>query len=210
MLKRIIFDIDNTLIRWQDKYCQALSDTVDYFNLGIDYKIIDNVLGEQEKICEILSKERLLSDINKASNLNLNMNFIDEFFRRQTKMAELDEEELIETIEYLSNKYELVVLSNWFKEVQQGRLETIGIAKYFSHVYGGEEGRIKPHKDAFIRACGPYSPKECIMIGDSYEFDIIGAKNVGIPVIQVDLVNQIDTEKEYKIIKKISELKEML
>ena len=43
--------------------------------------------------------------------------------------------EVKNTLKYLSNKYELVVLTNWFTDCQQKRLEKAGILKYFKKVF---------------------------------------------------------------------------
>ena len=61
-----------------------------------------------------------------------------------------DNQELIETIDQLSRKYELVLLSNYFEKSQRGRLEHIGIDKYFSEYYG--EKICKPDRQAYIDA----------------------------------------------------------
>ena len=61
-----------------------------------------------------------------------------------------DNQELIETIDQLSRKYELVLLSNYFEKSQRGRLEHIGIDKYFSEYYG--EKICKPDRQAYSDA----------------------------------------------------------
>ena len=48
------------------------------------------------------------------------------------------------------------------------------------------------------------------MIGDSIEYDINGALNIGMNVILVDLLDKIKEKKEYKIIKDLYELKNIL
>ena len=52
--------------------------------------------------------------------------------------------------EKLSKKYELVLLSNYFEKSQRGRLEHIGIDKYFTEYYG--EKICKPNRQAFLDA----------------------------------------------------------
>ena len=37
MIKRIIFDLDNTIMIWKDDYINALRDTLLYFNVDIKY-----------------------------------------------------------------------------------------------------------------------------------------------------------------------------
>ena len=40
MYKRIIFDLDNTLIKWIDKYDDALKDTLIKYNVDFDYHVL--------------------------------------------------------------------------------------------------------------------------------------------------------------------------
>jgi len=62
MLKKIIFDVDNTLILWKDEYVLALKDAVEEFNINVDYKKIDNIIESLENKYEILTKEDFLKD----------------------------------------------------------------------------------------------------------------------------------------------------
>ncbi|MBP3461543.1 MAG: HAD family hydrolase [Bacilli bacterium] len=210
MIKRIIFDLDNTIILWKDEYVEALKKTMKEFDIDVDYKIIDKVIEEQEKIRKILTKEILLQDINRNTNLNLDIEFINKLLINQSTLAPQNDEKMIELFTYLDKKYEIVLLTNYFKEAQVGRLKTLGIDKFFKEFYGCEEITLKPNKEAFIKAIGPYKPNECLMIGDNYEVDIKGAKVLNINVIQVDLKNKIKEKQKHKVIKSLYELKEML
>ena len=71
------------------------------------------------------------------------------------------------TLQYLKQKYDLVVLSNWFKKSQDERLKRLGLDKYFSTTYMTENIPMKPNKEAFEIAKGPYEFSECVMVGDS-------------------------------------------
>jgi len=209
-IKRLIFDLDNTLVLWIDDYTSALKETMEYFKVDYDYMDIDAIIASQEKLHEVMDKQDLLNDINKACGLNLNIDFIDMLLENQKKLAVPDDFDLQQTIKYLSTKYEIVLLTNWYTDTQVGRLKTAGIAKYFKEFYGGDLGNMKPHPDSFFRAIGPNKIEQCIMIGDSDYHDIEGALELGMPVIQVDLKNQIKEERSYPVIKNIKELKDML
>lgn len=207
MIKRLIFDLDNTLIMWRDNYRNAIKNTVEKYDLDVDYLLVDNVIEEYENHYDYYSKENMVNLINKKLNLNIGLDFIDSWLEALKNMADLDDG-LIDTLDYLSNKYELVVLTNWFRDSQLGRLEKIGIDKYFSQIYGGEE-YIKPNPKSYERAIGNNKLEECIMIGDNYNTDIKGAVDFGIKAIM--LTNKdIVSDGTYKVIRKISELKELL
>lgn len=209
MYKRIIFDLDNTLIMWKKEYIKGLDNTIKYFNLDIDSNVIDKIIDSLEYKYERISKEILLDEINEICNVNLDISFVDKLFEEQSKLSEIDDE-VITTLEYLSNKYELVVLTNYFKEVQVNRLKNAQLEKYFKEVIGGDEVLLKPRKESFQFACGNYEKFECLMVGDNYDMDIIGALNYGIDVIGCDFNGKLLDSDRYTIIKKFSELKKIL
>lgn len=209
-MKRLIFDLDNTLIIWKQEYVQALEETIKMYNINIETEKIDEIIESLDKKYEMLTKTILLEEINSKYNLNLGMDFINTLFEKQGQLAEYDEE-LISTIKYLSEKYEsLVILTNYYKEVQEKRLETAKIRKYFDEVYAGDTNPLKPRKEAFINAMWKYKIEECIMIGDDLINDIKGAQVLGIDTILVDYFDKIKDQKNQKVIKKVRELKKIL
>lgn len=117
--------------------------------------------------------------------------------------------ELVDTLKYLSTKYELYVLTNWFTESQTKRLDNVGILKYFKEVVGADIVNPKPAIEAFNYIIKDTNLKDCIMIGDNIDTDIKGALNVGIKTILYDYKN-IYKDFAYDRITKIEELKEML
>ncbi|WP_026452580.1 YjjG family noncanonical pyrimidine nucleotidase [Aequorivita capsosiphonis] len=87
-----------------------------------------------------------------------------------------------EILDYLSERYQLHIITNGFKEVQHLKLRNSGIKNYFRSVTTSEEvGLKKPHPSVFNAALKKASvaPEKSIMIGDSFEADIVGANNAG-------------------------------
>jgi FMN phosphatase YigB (HAD superfamily) len=207
MTKRIIFDLDNTLVIWKDKYLSALDATAKKYNVVHSGKAINDCINEYDDDMDHYDVEEMLKYINNHLGLNLDMGFMDEFLYLIGFCADRDEE-VIETLEYLSSRYELVVLTNWFTKPQAERLKSAGIYKYFKEIIGGEK-YMKPNKNAYINACGGLDPSECIMIGDSYEKDILPAYEAGLQVIFFNRVRKENPNK-FKEIKSLIELKSML
>ncbi|MDO9152507.1 MAG: HAD-IA family hydrolase [Paludibacter sp.] len=88
-----------------------------------------------------------------------------------------------ELLDYLHPNYPLTIISNGFIEVQYKKLRSANIEHYFSHVVLSEAAKaLKPDKRIFEYALQLNGAKasETIMIGDSYEADIRGARNAGI------------------------------
>ncbi len=91
-----------------------------------------------------------------------------------------------ELLDYLSAKFPITVVSNGFFEVQYKKIHSCRLEKYFSHVVLSEEANaLKPDKRIFEYALelNHATASETIMIGDSFEADIVGAQNAGIDQI---------------------------
>ena len=92
----------------------------------------------------------------------------------------------IELLEYLYPKYNLYILSNGFKELQEHKMQTARLRKYFKKIVLSEDiGINKPNPELFIHALqvAGASTEESIMIGDMFDTDIVGAAGVEIDQI---------------------------
>lgn len=207
MIKKLIFDLDNTLIIWKDEYLEALKKTIKKYNINEDADYVNSLIDNYEDYYDKYDKEKMLEHINNNIKEKINMDFIDDFLIEIGYMSEPNEE-VIDTLEYLSKKYELVVLTNWFKIPQTNRLKTAMIDKYFKEIFGGED-YIKPNKEAFLTAAGNTKLEECIMIGDSYNIDVMGAYNTGIKPIFMNPKHK-ENKNKFQEIEKISDLKNIL
>lgn len=117
----------------------------------------------------------------------------------------------IEILEYLKNLYELHIITNGFEEVQQQKLEKSGIAKYFNVVVTSEcVGVKKPNPKVFEHALfrAKALPEESIMIGDSYEADVLGAIQSGMKAIH--FTNEKNDNSEVVVINSLIDLKQYL
>lgn len=209
MIKKIIFDLDNTLMDWKDEYIFALTNVIKKLNLNYDeakIREIDSAIVSYEEYNDIYTKERFLQFLNQKCNVDLPKCFVNMLIEEQGNCFDVFDKEKIDTLEYLNNKYELIVLSNWFTSTQKKRLENAGILKYFKIVTGGDEHKLKPSLKAFdiIK-----NPSECVMIGDSIKNDIIPAIDLGMQAILITNKN-VRKDLRYKKINRLEELKEML
>ena len=88
----------------------------------------------------------------------------------------------IQTLDYLKERYNMHIITNGFEEVQYIKLKNSLLDNYFEHIITSERaGAKKPSELVFNYALEltNCSVKECLMIGDSFEADIVGASNVG-------------------------------
>lgn len=98
-------------------------------------------------------------------------------------------------LDYISEKYKIVIVTNGIKEVQIPRIQNSPLIKYINEVVISEEiGVNKPNPLIFQKALekiGYIGKKEnVIMIGDSQTADIQGAINFGIDSCWIRLLGQ--------------------
>lgn len=209
MIKRIIFDQDNTLVEWKDEYDKTYNYALD--ELGISYtdqdlKELIHAVDTYELSYDIFKKEYMIEQINKHTSLNVPENFMDVWEKYLCDCYSDTDKVIIPTLEYLSKKYELVVLSNWFTYNQVERLKSLGMDKYFTEIICTDTVKNKPNKEAFIKACGTHKPEECLMVGDSMNTDINGAINAGLEAILLDPKGMYEYKNKIKSIKELEEL----
>jgi putative hydrolase of the HAD superfamily len=115
-----------------------------------------------------------------------------------------------ETLQYLSDKYPLYLISNGFKESSEIKINNTGIGKYFQHVIISEVvGVNKPDKAIFQHALdlAGATKEKSLMIGDSLEADVRGALNFGMDAIYF---NPFHAEKPADVPTQIHQLKELI
>ncbi len=219
MIKRLIFDLDNTLITWEKKYDNIIKKVLD--ELGFTNKDtqelsdkINKLQLEYEKDRKYFNKKEMLDFFNERLEQKLPENFIDKWLELlPTCVPERLDKEDYETLEYLSKKYELVILTNWFGVSQIERLKKVDILKYFKEIYDAEK-YAKPYKESFYQAMGDRKQDECVVIGDDIYMDILSAKKVGIKnLVWKDNNNTANENKNLlegvTVIRKLEELKDV-
>lgn len=119
----------------------------------------------------------------------------------------------IETLKYLAPQYQLHIITNGFLEVQKVKVKTSNIEHYFKNLITSEiTGVKKPNPGIFnfaLEKAGATSD-ESLMIGDDYEVDIVGARDLGIDQVLFDPDGQYPMEPCTYKISDLIELKEFL
>lgn len=183
-IKRIIFDLDGTLI------------PEDYsFEMGFFTKCFGSIkatsfvrdlssfLAWYEQMYCKYDDDTLIEMLYRLSGLKLTKEMLAEWRRLVRESCKNSNLYVSDTLEYLKGKgYSLAVLTNWFTSDQEYKLKRCGIIEYFDNIYGGDIC-LKPHEKSYEIACGGFSRDECLMIGDNILNDVLIPIKYGIDSI---------------------------
>lgn len=205
MIKRLIFDVDGTLITDVD-FEDAIRRTLKRLNIYSNKKLSGFLYGIKtyEEEFDNYNIEDYTLHISNAINSKLPKEFLDVFFEELKNAVPMKNDKLIKTMRELSEIYELVLLTNYFSKSQLNRLNTMGIGQFFIECYG--EKIIKPNIDAYLCACGKHNPNECVIIGDDIFLDIEQAQKVGLKTIFVNTKDIKNYDVDTIEVKKVEEI----
>ncbi|MCK6648328.1 MAG: YjjG family noncanonical pyrimidine nucleotidase [Bacteroidia bacterium] len=225
MYQHIFFDLDRTLWDFETNSHETLIELIDKYKLvekGVtsptifiqEYYTINDVLWEeyrQGKIDkELLRFERFKRALDKYEIVDRKL--IEDFGNDYVYLSPLKTNLLPHTeeiLDYLKSKYVLHIITNGFEEVQHIKLKNSGIDHYFSEIITSERaGYKKPDKRIFdfSVSLADTQVEKSIMIGDSLDADILGAKNAGMHQI---FFNPNEEDHSEEITHEISSLKEL-
>ncbi len=114
-----------------------------------------------------------------------------------------------DVLDYLQPKYELHIITNGFNDVQDTKLTSAKIKKYFKEVITSESiGYKKPQREIFEYALDVSNAtvNTSIMIGDNLHTDIMGAKAVNMDQV---FFNPNDLSHQEKVTYEINCLSEL-
>lgn len=117
-----------------------------------------------------------------------------------------------EILDYLQPNYKMHIITNGFNEVQSQKMDKSNLSKYFEKIITSEDAGVKkPNPIIFEYALNQAkaTSNESIMIGDNWEADIMGAKNVGLDVIFCNF-NKESVSENIKSVSCLADIKKYL
>jgi putative hydrolase of the HAD superfamily len=225
MYKHVFFDLDRTLWDFETNSYETLCELIEKYKLKEKGIVsIDNFIADYYKINDTLWDEYRKGTVDKETlryqrfhkaflkygieDEELTVNFGNDYVYLSPLKTNLFSH-TIEVLEYLKPKYELHIITNGFEEVQHIKMKNSGIENYFSEIITSERaGFKKPDKRIFdfsMQLTNAF-PAHSLMIGDSLEADIIGAKNAGLHQVFFNNHNQTHQEDVTYEIKSLKEL----
>lgn len=210
MIKKIIFDLDNTLLFISAEWEQSYQKFIDKYNLSVTPKELYSCIGTFEKnINNVIVTNKIMCEyINSRLPILLTEDMFIELLDVYKNIPLLNTDIVYNVLEYLSHKYELIVYTNWFSKNQIDRLKTYSLDKFFSRIYGWDDLEIKPSKIGIEKIIGSNNIDEYVFIGDNIEFDLEVPYNMGMATIFLN--RKSIKQNKFKEVFSIEELKEIL
>ncbi len=221
----VFFDLDHTLWDFDKNSALTFNKILKLNHINIDvheflyhYMPINLKywkLFREEKIEKSVLRFKRLDDAFRAVGYQVEDTMInklsEDYITHLTSFNYLFEN-TFEILDYLNLKYSLHIITNGFDEVQTKKMEKSNIEKYFKTITNSDMvGVKKPNPKIFNFALqrANVTNSQSIMIGDSYEADILGAKDVGMEVVFFD-VNGTTIDEDIRQINNLIQLKEYL
>jgi len=223
----LLFDLDDTLLTYDGVSSEAWKDACE------KYRVANH---DSRQIHETINKisEWFWSDAERHRNGRLDIknarrqvvsmafdelnivdceetaiNLADHFSELREKLMQ-PFPQAIETLEHLKKKhFPMGLITNGSEDVQKAKIIRFNLARFFDVILiEGAFGKGKPEKDVFLHALDKLgaSPENTYMIGDSIEYDIEGAKPLGIRTIWHNWSNRQPVSGPDYTIKSIPEI----
>ena len=223
----LFFDLDHTLWDFEANAKSTLNELYSSLNLdgrgvhdfGLFYK---NYLAHNDKLWERYRKGYIRQEELRTKRMTLTLldfKIADEKLAKDlgTKFLDLLPTRnllfphTLEILQYLVDTgYKLHLITNGFESTQRSKLKYSGLQPYFREIITSEcSNCLKPQKEIFEFALNRSgaSLEESIMIGDSIEVDIDGARGAGMDQVFVNHIDFKEPVEATYVVNSLHELK---
>ena len=214
----VLLDLDNTLYKYNPNHKKSMDKVrqycIEHFNisekefLGKFKKArkqthinLNNTASSHNRVLYFQGFLELLGVNSLDYALQLYNIYWDTFLENMMLIADVEEA----LIYWKSKGIKLCILTDLTTHIQLRKIKKLGLEKYIDFLVTSEQvGHEKPHAYMFHTALEKLGVERAktIMIGDSWDKDIVGAKNFGIQSIwfteSTDYNNEIDNVTIFK------------
>lgn len=234
--KKILFDLDNTLIDDDENRKYAIKQILIERNEEVAVNKLENFIKLDNQFWKDRAEGKIKdpyifkNKYEKAEWIRT-QRFLKYFknisFQEGTKINEKYIKYLSENIVPIENsqniikylnekKYEIYIITNGPTNAVRSKLEKIDVLEYITNIFTAEEaGSMKPHDEffeKFFKKFGAYKRDDMIIVGDELEKDIAGGNRNGIDSCWLNtkkVQNNTVFKPTYEI-KELIELKKIL
>lgn len=229
MYKVILFDLDDTLIYFDDYWEESVKETFRQHHATKDldcdalFKVYcekDQYFG-QKYIRQEISIQQFrnysLMETLKQFGLSLsyeNADALGDRCRSISRTKIKPNPTTLQTLEVLLQKYRLGIVTNGTTVWQHDKIEALGIKHLFANdsIFISEKiGIEKPMPGIYLAALEHFRvlPHETVFIGDSWQNDVLGPNRVGIPSIWFNRMDH-PVPKNANLVAVIKEIHDLL
>ena len=231
MIKAVFFDFYQTLGVWRESLRPRLQKITDRYGCKIDWEryatarenlyadasgsdpTTHTLLGTMQEIiesyCEFVRELGVQEHVEQVT-----WELLQSEHSLFAASAATLYDDTVPTLQHLRDAgFKLAIVSNWDTPLDP-LTERLGIAHYFDIIVASHDARVlsaKPDSHIFnytLAAVGVLA-EETVHVGDTYEADILGARNAGIRPILIDRDNT-QTGRWHETIQSLSELPALL
>lgn len=224
-IKHLFFDLDDTLWDFEGNSSNVIQllfnnyQLQNHLNTSFEtffnaYKKINANLWQQYS-AKLISKEYLRNhrfelsfNTFNYSNFEMGLAFSEDYVSLSPQ-GKLLKPNSLEILIYLKAKYTLHIITNGFKEVQIIKLNNCNLTPFFDQIIISEDHQTnKPDRKLFeiAQQLTNANPEECLMIGDNFENDVLGAINAGWQAVWYTPMQN----RDYQTVSDLMELKGLL
>ena len=196
MMKNLLFDLDNTIFDFSRAERNALISTFTDLDISYTqdmlsrYSVINTAqwkLLEEKTITRDMIGQRRFGFLFREFCIDADPKTANRIYEGYLGTGHYFIDGAEDMLRSLYGRYRLFIVSNGSIRVQNGRIESSGIKKYFDNIFlSGAIGFDKPDKrffDECFRMIPDFMAEETAIIGDSLTSDILGGNNAGIASI---------------------------
>lgn len=225
-IKHIFFDLDHTLWDFEKNSALAFEKIFEELNFEINSELFMSVynpinvaywkLYERNEIDQETLRVNRLKDTFEVIGYAISsaeINVVSDLFMAYLTIHNHLIDGAVEVLEYLKEKYVLHIITNGFSIVQKVKMQKSNLDQYFVTMTNSEvAGHKKPHENIYNYALNIANAKknESIMIGDSFEADVLGAINFGIQAVYFNPSMHPTVPAEIIQIQQLKQLKNIL
>ena len=206
LISDIFFDLDHTLWDFNENSRHAFSKIFKIKKIDLELENFIKLYNTVNQKYWKLYRENLIShqylrikrleESFHLSGINLNSTDLDEinnlYIRLLTSFNHLIPGTL-SLIKFLKRNYRLSIITNGFEDIQQKKINNSGLKNYFDQIVTADKvGYKKPNPKIFKKALkkNNLDSSNCLMIGDTFEADILGALKINMQAIHFNSNNE--------------------
>lgn len=196
MIKNVFIDLDDTILDFLAAEKAALTRTLSHFGIAPDERVLARYSAINDAQWKLLERGEITRDQVKLRRyallfeefgIDCDPMMVNDHYMEELSKGHIFMEGAKALLDALFGSYRLYLASNGTTWVQERRLKSADLYRYFDGVFISQElGYDKPDPRFFEKAfatISDFKKEESVMVGDSLTSDIKGGKGAGLKTL---------------------------